>query len=118
MIADLITAYEELDIVGDGQVDREELRSFAQSKGAEFAFSDAGLDQFFNQFDTDHDGKVSKKEAEARTRQLGCLIGKSHCFIFIVKFQGSNKQIVFLQQVERFFTSEWSSGYRQFIAIQ
>ena len=62
MIADLITAYEELDIVGDGQVDREELRSFAQSKGAEFAFSDAGLDQFFNQFDTDHDGKVSKKE--------------------------------------------------------
>ena len=62
MIADLITAYEELDIVGDGQVDREELRSFAQSKGAEFAFSDADVDQFFNQFDTDHDGKVSKVE--------------------------------------------------------
>ena len=47
--------------------------------------------------------KYKKKEKQARIRQIARMIAQSQCFIFIARFWGNNKQVVYLQQLNRLF---------------
>ena len=54
--------YDKLDTNGDGNVDRNELIEIARAKGEQHNVSAENLDSFFNTFDANNDGKVSRQE--------------------------------------------------------
>ena len=58
------TAYDKLDTNGDGHIDRDELIAHAKAAGAKLGAggSDQDVDQFFQTFDSNQDGVVSKEE--------------------------------------------------------
>ena len=57
-------AYDKLDTNGDGHIDRDELKAHATAAGAKLTggSSDADIDTFFQTFDANNDGVVSREQ--------------------------------------------------------
>ena len=60
VLATAASKYDEMDLNGDGHVDRDELVAFARTLGGEASEEDQTA--FFATFDANADGKVSKAE--------------------------------------------------------